>query len=83
MEEQVIEWKLPPAPTKDTDTRSVAWDGLGQVELDAVEPNQLKELCQNAIDDLFDTDLHEELLEQEAEERITYVAKLKEYVQSL
>jgi hypothetical protein len=37
MEEQVTDWKLPPAPTKTKDTRSRNWTGLGQVELDAVD----------------------------------------------
>src|SRR5690606_1638672 len=36
MEKQVVEWNLPPAPAKHTDSRTAAWEGLGQVELDAV-----------------------------------------------
>lgn len=36
MERQVLEWNLPPAPTKQGDKRSKNWDGIGQVELDAV-----------------------------------------------
>jgi len=42
MENQVIKWKLPPAPKKAADSRSANWDGLGQVELDAVEPKKLQ-----------------------------------------
>lgn len=41
MEQQVIEWGLPPAPAKETDSRTANWDGLGQVELDAVKPEKL------------------------------------------
>ena len=32
MEHQVKAWNLPPAPAKETDTRTANWDGLGQVE---------------------------------------------------
>jgi hypothetical protein len=53
MEDQVIEWKLSPAPTKESDTRSNKWNGLGQVELDAVKPEKLMQLCEGAILDIF------------------------------
>jgi len=49
MEHQVIEWELPPAPTKESDTRSKKWGGIGQVELDAVEPSKIVELCIDSI----------------------------------
>lgn len=81
--EQVIAWKLPPAPTKAGDSRSANWDGIGQVELDAVSPERIEVLLKNAVADIFDEDLYEELLEQEREERKTYQTELKEYVKSL
>ena len=79
-EAQVIEWGLPPAPTKKTDSRSANWDGLGQVELDAVEPNKLMQLCRDAVNSYFDDESYEELKEQEEEERIEYRAQLKNFV---
>lgn len=69
MEHQVIAWNLPPAPTKDSDTRSHNWDGLGQVELDAVEPSKIVELCIESIESVFDHGLFEELVEDEKSER--------------
>lgn len=83
MEEQVIDWNLPPAPTKQSDTRSVNWDGLGQVELDAVEPNKIVELCNDAINDIFDEDLYEKLKELEETEREEFKSTLKEDFESL
>ena len=83
MEHQVIEWKLPPAPAKDSDTRSRSWNGLGQVELDAVNPRRLMELCDNAISEIFDNDLCEELLEVEETEKFLYRKELKEFVNNL
>lgn len=77
MEHQVVEWKLPPAPTKETDTRSANWDGLGQVELDAVEPNKIVKLLDEAIEEVFDRDLYDELLEAQEEERIQFKEILK------
>jgi len=77
MEHQVVAWNLPPAPTKETDTRSGKWGGLGQVELDAVEPNKIKELCNDAIESMFNDDLYEELKEQESEEKDKFKKILK------
>jgi hypothetical protein len=80
--DQVIEWELPPAPTKTTDTRSGNWDGLGQVELDSVEPNKIKSLCEDAILKYFDDDLFQDLSHQEDDESEQFhdiiVERLKE-----
>ena len=83
MEHQVIEWKLPHAPTKVGDSRTANWDGLGQVELDAVKPDKLQRLCQESIDEIFDEELYEQLNEDEESERIQYVRSLKEFVNNL
>ena len=77
MEEQVVEWGLPPAPAKSTDSRTASWDGLGQVELDAVEPRKLKRLCDGAIEDVFDEELYEELQEAEEKEAKKYRKEVK------
>lgn len=82
-EEQVIEWNLPPAPAKTGDSRTANWDGLGQVELDAVAPEKLVELCQDAIDEYFDEELHEELMETEKDERRQYRQELRTFVNNL
>lgn len=82
-EEQVIAWKLPPAPAKETDSRTANWNGLGQVELDAVNPNQLKKMAQEAIDTVFNKELYAELRVQQAEERDIYRAQLREFVNDL
>ena len=82
-EDQVIAWGLPPAPTKVTDSRSVHWDGLGQVELDAVRPEKLMELLEKAIAEIFDDELYGELMAEERDEREQYREELKEYVASL
>lgn len=83
LENQVIEWNLPPAPVKEGDSRSVNWDGLGQVELDAVEPNLLRKLCQDSIDMVFDKELYEALQNQEDTEQSEYQNELKKFVATL
>lgn len=80
MEEQVVAWNLPAAPIKSGDSRSASWDGLGQVELDAVTPEKLEEMCTEAIEDIMDFDLYDELMEQEEEERKEYQKQIKEFV---
>lgn len=81
--EQVEEWELPPAPAKVTDSRTANWDGLGQVELDAVRPEKLKVMAQDAIDSVFDQDLYADLMDVEDQEREIYVRELKEYAAGL
>lgn len=83
MDHQVKKWKLPPAPTKVGDTRSAAWTGVGQVELDAVEPKTLQKLLVDAILAEFDNDLYEELQETELEEAKEFKAILKRDFDSL
>ena len=77
MVEQVRKWRLPPAPTKEQDTRSRNWDGIGQVELDAVEPRKIVKLCNDAIRRVFDNELFDELQEQEEEEKRQFQSILK------
>lgn len=81
MEQQVVEWKLPPAPAKETDSRTANWDGLGQVELDAVKPEKLISLLDDAINEIFDRELYDELLERESDEREQFQTELKRYVE--
>jgi len=69
MEHQVVEWELPPAPSKTSDTRNAKWTGLGQVELDAVDPSKIKRLCMDSINEIFDYGLYEELTDQQDLER--------------
>ena len=69
--EQVQEWNLPPAPAKRTDSRTngfvekfgVSW----QVELDAIKPDQLTRLINDAISRNYDHDIGKER-EREQEE---------------
>lgn len=83
LHEQVVEWRLPHAPAKEGDSRTANWDGLGQVELDAVKPEKLQRMCQDAINDIFDSDLYNELRKAEEAETEVYRAQLREYVSEL
>jgi hypothetical protein len=83
MKEQVLEWNLPPAPVKIGDTRSATWSGLGQVELDAVDPYLLHTLCRDSIKEIFNENIEKELKIKESMERIRYRTALKNYVSTL
>jgi hypothetical protein len=48
-EEQIDDWDLPTRPTKKSDTQSKAFGEIS-VELDAIEPNQLRALVQDVIE---------------------------------
>jgi hypothetical protein len=50
-EEQIITWNLPTRPTKKTDTRSKSFGSDISVELDAIEPDRLRQLVQDAIEE--------------------------------
>lgn len=77
---QVQEYRLPPNPGKIGDSRAagfIARHGeLVQVELDALDPNDLRRLYSAAIDQYWDTSAYEEAIEREEEER-TALAELR------
>ncbi len=83
LEHQVIEWDLPPAPAKLGDSRTAAWSGLGQVELDAIDPNDLQDNIEQAILEHRDEELYGELLETERSERDLYIDHLKKFVKNI
>lgn len=81
--ELIADLGLPGAPPKMTDSRTACWDGDSAVELDAVEPKKLQEMCENSIEEHFDEELCEELEEKEEKEREEYQKQLKDYVNDL
>jgi hypothetical protein len=83
MEDQVVDWGLPPAPTKVSDSRSRAWDGIGQVELDAVAPKKIVSLLNASLSEIFDESLHDELMQQEEEESTEFKEILRRDFNSL
>lgn len=83
LHEQVLALGLPAAPTKKTDSRAASWDGIGQVELDAVKPELLEKMCQEAIDDVFDDDIYEAVKAVADAEKRTYQSELKAFVNNL
>lgn len=54
--EQITEWGLPTRPTKSSDTRSRSFQG-DSVEVDAIPPDQLRELVRDCIEQHIDRDL--------------------------
>ena len=69
-EDQIGEYDLPTRPTKKSDSRSKNFRG-DSVEVDAIDPPLLKEICEKCITDHLDFELHERLLKTEELERET------------
>ena len=67
--EQIETWRLPSWPTKTTDTRSKTWEGGDSVELDAIEANLLRHLCEMEIEALLPEDWLQGVKVAEASER--------------
>jgi len=67
-EEQIDDWNLPTRPTKKSDTRAKGFGDIS-VELDAIEPNRLRGLVQEAIEHHLPTDQFEILKAAEESER--------------
>jgi hypothetical protein len=71
--EQADAYALPRLPGKPKDSRAAAfkkkYGSLFQIELDAVEPNELHRLFSEAIEPYWDDDAHQAVLAREAEER--------------
>jgi hypothetical protein len=78
--EQIVEFNLPGAPAKTKDTRTAKWNGKSVVELDAIEPNTLKKMCEQAINEYFSQDRFSELKRREKQERAEYQKALKDFV---
>lgn len=68
--DQIKAWDLPTRPAKRTDTRAVGWQG-GSVEVDAIDPDQLRQLVRDRILDTIDHEALRKLLETEDAERET------------
>ena len=72
--EQIERWDLPTRPTKATDTRAIRFrqlHGTDSVELDAIPPNELRQLVRDAIDSHMDPWRLEQFRMIEQEERET------------
>lgn len=71
--EHIDEYSLPPMPGKHTDARSASFilnhGDLIQVELDALEPDDLRKLYQAEIDRYWDESAYEVALEREADQQ--------------
>jgi hypothetical protein len=67
--DQIERWRLPARPTKATDTRAKAWTGGDSVELDAIEANALRALCEEWIEAFIPDDWLEWLRVAEESER--------------
>jgi hypothetical protein len=60
---------LPTRPTKTTDTRAAAYGDRDSVELDAIPPNQLRKLVEDAINRQMSKKLYAKLMKAEQAER--------------
>jgi len=67
-ETQIALWRLPARPTKKSDTRSKGFGDIS-VELDAIEPNQLRQIVEDAINRHLPQDQFEILKVAERNER--------------
>jgi hypothetical protein len=67
-EEQISAWDLPTRPTKATDTRAKNF-GSVSVELDAIEPNTLRDIVSDAIETHLPEHQYEVLKAAEESER--------------
>jgi len=77
---QVAEHDLPPLPGKASDSRAAAFaerhGGLVQVELDALPPDVLHDLYDEALEPWWDDDAYDEALAQEDADRSAILARI-------
>lgn len=66
--DQVVQYDLPTAPPKATDSRSKGWDG-GTCQLEALPPNVIAGILRRAIDKHFNYDILAENRDEEERER--------------
>lgn len=68
--DQIIEYHLQTRPTKRSDSRSKTFKGES-VEVDAIAPDTLREICEHCIVQHIDQDAYQRMLDVEAAERDT------------
>lgn len=73
--QQVMEYDLPTAPAKSSDTRSKKWAG-GTCQLEALPPNMIADILRSAIFDHIDFDRLDEAREQERIDRLKIAGAL-------
>jgi hypothetical protein len=78
-EEQIHKWKLPSSPVKTTDSRSKGFKGQS-VEIESIEPEKLRDLCEGCITEHIDDHAFKQLQIAEAAERTTLSMMIEEYV---
>jgi len=71
--DQVEEYDLPTAPAKKSDTRSKNWTG-GTCQLEALAPDDLAEIVEDAIAEWLDFDVYKKALQQEESDRASLLA---------
>src|SRR5262245_43038134 len=70
--DQIEQYQPPPNPAKETDSRFAAYQeqfGDESWELDALDPNTLLDIIQEAIDEVKDADLFKEIEDREESQR--------------
>jgi hypothetical protein len=82
-QEQVATLGLMPMPGKRSDSRAASFEArygeLVQVEVEAVHPDTLRQLYQDAVDEWWDTSTFERVCAREAKERAALVQVLDRY----
>jgi hypothetical protein len=68
--EQIRAWDLPTRPTKETDSRAKKFGSDISVELDAIEPDGLRQIVQDAIEEHLPPEQFEVLKAAEESERV-------------
>jgi hypothetical protein len=76
-EVQIADWNLTSRPTKQSDPRAKRFGDRPSVELEAIEPNRLRELVREAIERHMPPDQLEELKQAEEHERATLLNMVK------
>jgi len=76
-EEQIVAWNLPSRPTKKSDPRAARFGDRDSVELEAIEPNRLRALLQEAIERHQPPEKFAALKAEEARERAKLLKLVK------
>jgi hypothetical protein len=66
---QVTQYNLPTSPPKSSDGRTAGWSGVATCQLEALPPNVLASVVENAIRRWVDVDALAEVVEDERDER--------------
>lgn len=82
-EDQVIQYALPSEPPKESDSRTLNWDGIAATQAEAMAPSDLEAVVQEAVREWFDQDRLDEVQAEQEDARELVGSRVKDAIDDI